>query len=285
MTLTFEQLPPKILDYMGSLPATTKNVRLASRYALTGQQLGELATVISNGFLQKYSLEELPIQLKEQVSLEDSLAFQIAADVTEQHFGQFPEFFDQPQQPLIEKWHQWASQLGVKVATPLKQKTSKNDQPRRSMEFTHQKSIQTAPRSATPTVGQQITARRQAQVAQGQVRTQTQVTPESRLRFLAQVRGLTVDALRQGGQSADGRIQQVGQKISQVLQGAPGERAVIGQALKQSPLFSLYQQLGQETIRTGQPIDMVIYQRYQQNQPYLLTEEFDAVAQLVKEIS
>ncbi|MFH0830556.1 MAG: hypothetical protein V1895_00665 [Parcubacteria group bacterium] len=133
---------------------------------------------------------------------------------------------------------------------------------RRATEAAHEQSLQETP-TAAPTAT-------------------PQVSPEARQRFLTQVCALSIETLRQGGQSASGRLTQAQEKIGQVLASAPGERSSISQALRQSSLYALYQRLGQDAIRSGQPIDMIIYQRYQQGQPYLLRDEFEAVASLIK---
>ena len=65
-----------------------------------------------------------------------------------------------------------------------------------------------------------------------------------------------------------------------VVANNPADQQAVAQAIRQSPLFRLYQEMGQESLRTSQSIDHVIYGRYQAGQPYLLREEFDAVGQL-----
>jgi hypothetical protein len=309
MMISVEQLPPRVREYMGSHFTTLKNIKLASRYRLSTDQLDGLASVLGDVFLKSVQPKDFADKLQAELKMEKSQAFLLAADAADQHLVAHGDYLGDMSNE-IQQWRQWGRQLGGKQpgnqASPEVERMiaqAHTIRPGRGLEMSSRRQMAPTPvskrplptrarsaeaRPAGPTVGQRIAERRKQQVEPEQPQSsggQGQTTPESRLRFLGQVRGLVIDSMRQGSESAEGRINQVAQKISQVLQGAPGERAVIGQALKQSPLFSLYQQMGQETIRSGQPIDVVIYQRYQQNQPFLLKEEFDAVAQLVKEVS
>ena len=102
----------------------------------------------------------------------------------------------------------------------------------------------------------------------------------SREQFLDQVRSFSVEKMRPAGQPAVERLQQVKASLERVVAGNPADQPALAQALRQSPLFRLYQEMGQESLRTQQPIDHVIYSRYESSKPYLLREEFDAVGQL-----
>jgi hypothetical protein len=106
----------------------------------------------------------------------------------------------------------------------------------------------------------------------------------SRDQFLSQLKTLSIDSLRPDGQPAHARLQQLGQQLQHVLTGNPLDRMPIAHAIRSSALFQLYQEMGQESIRSGQPLDAVVYQRFQTNKPYLLKEEFEAMAHLVKAI-
>ncbi|MDP2587193.1 MAG: hypothetical protein Q8P33_00260 [bacterium] len=298
--MTYEELPPRIQEYLGSHYTTLKNLRMASRYRIPEDKIQDFARTLGEVFLQNLTLEQFPAKLTEQLKLSQGMVFSLAADCAEQHFVAFEDFLG-PSQPLVQQWRTWAREFGGKrpsdKASPEIERMISGAGQRRggTMEFLSKTKrrpptapARTAP-SPKPTVGQRVAERRaqQQQVERDQALPRTaqpvtQASPEARQKFLTQIRGLSVDALRRAGQPADQRIGQVAQKIEVVLQGAPSERQAIAQTLRQSPLYTLYHQIGQESIRTGQPLDMVIYQRYQQGQPYLLKEEFDAVAQLFK---
>jgi hypothetical protein len=102
----------------------------------------------------------------------------------------------------------------------------------------------------------------------------------SREQFLDQVRQFTIDKLRPAGQPAVQRLQQVRASLEQVVAGNAADQPAVADALRASPLFQLYQEMGQESLRSQKPIDHIIYERYSAQRPYLLREEFDAVAQI-----
>lgn len=106
----------------------------------------------------------------------------------------------------------------------------------------------------------------------------------SREQFLKQLEGFKIESLRSAGQSASLKISQLDQQLGTVLAGAPQDRPKVQNALRRSPLMALYQEQGQESIRSGKPLDHVIYERYQSGKPYLLKDEFDALAKLVKSL-
>lgn len=293
---------------MSSYFATLKNIKLADRYHLSTAQLADLAETLRDVFLKSIEVEKLPEMLAAKLKIKKETAFLLASEAAEQHFTAQSEYLGDSTS-LVAKWRQWGRQLGGKQPSPkasteverliANAHSTRGKKPvvlpdvnrsaasaiaRTPVVTSHSVKRATFPQKRT--VGQKIAekraAERAAEVPQQAPAGQPQVSPEARERFLSQLRGLTIDALREGGQSAATRLQQAQQKIGQVLASSPGDRATVSQALRQSPLFATYQQLGQETIRSGQPIDMVIYQRYQQGQPYLLRDEFDAVASLIK---
>jgi hypothetical protein len=138
-------------------------------------------------------------------------------------------------------------------------------------------------RREKPTSASTISSRGQAS-DEISARPPVQPSGVSRDQFLTQLKTLSIDSLRPDGQPAHARLQQLGQQLQQVLAGNPLDRVAIAQAIRSSALFHLYQELGQESIRSGHPLDAIIYQRFQAQKPYLLKEEFDAMAQLIKAI-
>jgi|GEM_PF-6571580 len=296
--MKYEELPPRVQEYLGSHYTTLKTLRLASRYRLPKEKIAEYSTALGQVFLQTITPDQLPTALEENLKIQKGDAFLLAADSAEQHFLPYEDFLGATE-PFITKWRSWAQELGArkpseKASPEIERMVSGAGQLRgRGMEFvmkSRKNTRQITPRN-TPTtspkrtVGTKVLARKEGQDASSDVNSsQTQTSPEARQKFLGQVRGLTIESLRQPGGTAEAKLSQVAEKIQQVVAAAPNERFTVSQALRNSPLFGLYQQLGQETIRTRQPIDQVIYARYQQQQPYLLKEEFDAVAELIKQI-
>lgn len=303
--MKIQELPPRIAEYMAAYFPSLKNVRLASRYRLNDEQTDTFVLSIGKVFLKEVEPKDFPKLLTDDVKLPSGQAFLLAAETAEQHFTAFQDFLG-PTNDLIERWQHWGREFGgkqpdAKADPEVEQLISKAWQ-------VDAPSIEVRKPGEAKAVAEQIVAQRQGADVQPRSAPVQQRAPEqraaaparvvtsgptrsvppaapaspgmSREQFLDQVRQFTIEKLRPAGQPAVQRLQQVRTSLEQVVAGTPGDQPAVADALHASPLFRLYQEMGQESLRSQKPIDHVIYERYSAQRPYLLREEFDAVAQI-----
>jgi hypothetical protein len=341
--MRYEELPPRISEYIGSYYTTLKNVRMANRYRLSGDKLEEFARTVGRTFLKEFKVEELPQQLTDNLGLERGTALLLAAEVADQHLLNFEDFFG-PISDLRNRWRQWGREFGGKQPAPKAEArvekliAQAGQAPGLGFEFTSMPSR----RAATPVVAPKIQPGRQARVAVRQRETAPQPVAEQRVvlseqtkkafapadqsknltnpvkiipktapakprvfvapprqaestatpaqttadreRFLNQLKTVAIESVRTPGQSGAPRIKAMGDRLQQVIANEPTDRSALSAALRVSPLYKLYAELGQEVIRAQKPLDQVIYDRFTQKRPYLVKDEFEAVAALMKSI-
>ncbi len=313
-----DQLPPRITEYLGSYYTTVKTLRLADRYKLSGNKLDDFAIIINGVFLQNIELKDFPKYLRNILGLPDAQAYLLAAEVSEQHFAAFEDFLGGIKD-LTTQWQTWGHEFGGKepghTVSPKIERMMAQAGTQRGpgLEFKKKLGLQKAspiqtrpnkpagPGKAPPAgarkVPMPVTTRRPLPANASPVGTvpmhatsnkskvpATQAPGVSRDQFLKQLEGFKVESLRTEGQSAGLKISQLDQQLATVLAGAPQDRPKVQNALRRSPLVALYQEQGQDSIRFGKALDVVIYERYQSGKPYLLKEEFEAVAKLMKSI-
>jgi hypothetical protein len=361
--MNLEEIPPRILEYTGSHFTTIKNLRTASRFRLSVDQLEQFVLILGDVFKKEVEIANVPTVFAEKLKMPKGTAFLLAAECGEQHFSAFEDYFG-PVQELIKQWRTWGREFGgrspapkakpniealatggprrgtrvLEVAMPsvFEEQVSKIEQERTEALDEEQLGERSVPEeapvsarvparrqmsgvqaggsagivarapavtSSRGTVGHQVAARRErdqltsrglpsvksgapvrSEVSVSASRPTAQPSGVSRDQFLSQLKTLSIDSLRPDGQPAHARLQQLGQQLQHVLTGNPLDRMPIAHAIRSSALFQLYQEMGQESIRSGQPLDAVVYQRFQTNKPYLLKEEFEAMAHLVKAI-
>lgn len=305
------QVPPRIAEYVRGYFPALKNLRLASRFRLSDEQLETFALVLRSVFYKEIKVEDFPAQIRDRVKLESGQAFYLAAEAGDQHFTAFEDYLG-PVKDLVQQWRSWGREFGgrlpgakgtpdveqviaragdVRSAPTLemnKNAVATTAVPERQLAKTMRPSQTRQPARVMPSRTDDQEPLPVPQTAPVQPERAHEPAPVSkpqppgmsREQFLDQVRGFTIDKLRSNGEPAVGRLQQVYQSLGRVVSNNPADHEAVAQAVRQSPLFRLYQEMGQESLRTSQSIDHVIYGRYQANQPYLLREEFDAVGQL-----
>ena len=295
MTLTITELPPRVTQYLASYFATLKNLKLADRYHVQGEQRDALVELIGRAFLKEFSAEEFPAKVGQAAGLPTAQAFLLSADIADQHFKAYADYLG-PLATQGEQWRSWGREFGgrepgAKASPRVEAMISKAAQvgPATSgIDLARQKRPQQAASSAPATRQAPVEATNQAAVPLHSPTPKPAPVPAaqptqagmSREQFFDQVRSFSIEKMRPAGQPAVQRLAQVRDSLQRVVASNPADQPVLAQALRQSPLFRLYQEMGQESLRTQQPIDHVIYTRYQSTQPYLLREEFDAVGQL-----
>ena len=273
----------------GYYPAL-KNLRIGSRYRLSDEQLEAMALLLSEVFRKNVAPTDFPKELRDRLGLEAGQAFLLAAETGEQHFKQFEDFLG-PVESLILQWRTWGREFGGKQpgpkATPDVERVIAQTGRVRTESLEIRPPLEARGREPAAK-GVAPSAQKPIQVGRGQrqlPRTTLRVEPAekpaaSRQQFLGQLGTFSIDKLRPAGQPAVNKLQEIRATLQKVVAENPADQPAVAQALGQSPLFKLYQELGQESLRSQQPIDHVIYGRYSQGQPYLLREEFDAIGQL-----
>lgn len=303
--ITIKQLPPRVSDYLSSYFATLENIRLANRYKLNGAQLGDLALSIGEVYIKVVEIKDIPKVIKDRLKIKEADSFLLAADIVEKHLKKHLEFLG-PCLGYMNQWRKWGREFGGVLRDPkgspeiekliahaqsqavkskgpgldIAERTRRVAKPKKQPVFAKQ-TVNAAPiaKSVKPTVGDVIKARQEKEIAQ------EKVDPEkARQKFMEQIKNLSINNLRPPGESASQKLNQMAERITTVAQSDPADKQAINQSLRASNLFALYQEQGQQAIRTRQAMDQVVYQRYQEQKPYLLQDEFEAIGRLIKEV-
>ena len=179
--MTYDELPPRIQEYISSHYTTLKTLRLASRYRVADDKVGDLAQLLGDVFLQNIKLDQFPVALSEKLNIQKGTAFSLAAESAEQHFASFEDFLG-PSQPLVQQWKTWAREFGGKrpadKASPeiermisgagqvrgpgmeFRGKTKKPVRPPQTTKAADASQARRQQRRPTKTVGQQIAQKR-----------------------------------------------------------------------------------------------------------------------------
>jgi hypothetical protein len=339
--MKYEELPPRISEYLDSYYTTLKNVRLASRYRIKVDKVEDLARIVGHIFLKDEKVEDLPQQIANTLGLERGTAFLLASEIADQHLMNFEDYFG-PVADLRNRWRQWGREFGGKQPAPKaeprvekliaqagkapagfeftampsrpaaqtetgqKTKTRPVAQPRARVAVKPRAMRATTPRSQ-PSTRPSVVLADQSKNLTNPVKIVPKTTPAKprvfvapprqventatpaqttadRERFLNQLKTVAIESVRTPGQSGSARIKAMGDRLQQVIANEPTDRSALAAALRVSALYKLYAELGQEVIRTQKPLDQVIYDRFTQKRPYLVKDEFEAVAALMKSI-
>jgi len=89
---------------------------------------------------------------------------------------------------------------------------------------------------------------------------------------------------RRLGENAKSRIDKLAEKISLLEEDSYAKKAEGIKAWKNSPLYKMYLEIGQESMAQNKPIQSLIQEKTQQNQPVISNEEFELITDFNKSL-